>query len=111
MRPSLVGAPFGARRGLGGLVTGAGGNGGGNGRRLFVLACDVEVQLVALGAALDLVVDRLHGLEVLAGELVWFEDSRDRHLAAQEAPDGGRQRAKQLLAGGRREFPEPRVAA
>src|SRR6185312_15075622 len=64
---------------------------------LFVLAGYVQVQLVALGAALDLVEDRLHALQIGARDLVRFERAERRHLAADERLDDRRQRAQQLL--------------
>ena len=77
----------------------------------LVVAGDVEVQLVALGAGLDLVVDPLHALQVLGGDLVAEDRDLRVDFSAQQALDRDGQRGEQLFAGGGMELAEPRVAA
>ena len=78
---------------------------------VFVVAGDVEVELDALLAPLDRVVDPPDLLEVVLGDLVGLERARRRHLAPHQRLGDDRQRVDQLERRGRRELAEERVAA
>ncbi len=79
---------------------------------VFVDADDVEVELIALRAALDLLVDRLHALAGRSlGILCGFRAPVGVTLRRISALTIDGSELMQLFAGGRVEFAEPRVAA